>query len=279
MQIHRPLNYIQDVDDPRDFKFDKRLFKNKTKNQRSKILGRLPKKIDHEQNMTPVKDQGQLGSCVGFSCVAVKEWQEWQEYLRIKDNIDLDKNPFNDLSEQWLYYNCKKIDNIPNEGTTLRAAMKVLQKKGVPNEEAWEYNPNEKGSPESWAKKIAKFTRINNYYKINNLTQLKLALLHTPVPIGVLVFKTFYKVRNNGLVELPKRNQSELGGHAICVVGYDDEMKVIKFKNSWGTRWGKRGYGYLPYKYFKKYCIMAWAFDDLFQTEENIEKIQNFSKK
>ena len=32
-----------------------------------------------------------------------------------------------------------------------------------------------------------------------------------------------------------------LGGHAVCVIGYDDSTRMFKMRNSWGTSWGKSG--------------------------------------
>jgi hypothetical protein len=49
------------------------------------------------------------------------------------------------------------------------------------------------------------------------------------------------------------------GGHAICIVGHDDKKKQFKFKNSWGKSWGKKGYGFLPYRYMGKYLMDAWS--------------------
>jgi len=39
-------------------------------------------------------------------------------------------------------------------------------------------------------------------------------------------------------------------GHAVVVTGLNDTLGLIEFKNSWGTFWGKQGYGYLSYDYF-----------------------------
>ena len=43
-----------------------------------------------------------------------------------------------------------------------------------------------------------------------------------------------------------------LGGHAVCLVGYDDNFKNTRngyfiAKNSWGPTWGDKGYFYMPY--------------------------------
>lgn len=258
MQEHYPLDYIPDGEDKRDFSFDKKTFKQLTRNKRSKILGSLPKEIDHTKNMTPVKDQGKFGSCVAFATAALKEWQEWQEYLKIYEG-DLNKNVFSDLSEQWIYYKAKEIDNIESEGTTIRAALKVLKNIGVPPESYWKYNPQAKGKPKGNAEEISELTKIDFYFRIKSLAQMKLALLHTPVPIGIMIFDNFYNPSYSGVVNLPGTFDTKLGGHAVCSVGYNDNNKIIKIKNSHGTKWANSGYGYITYDYFKKYCMAAWA--------------------
>jgi hypothetical protein len=41
-----------------------------------------------------------------------------------------------------------------------------------------------------------------------------------------------------------------VGGHALCVVGYDDNVGggAFKIANSWGKNWGKSGFFWLRYK-------------------------------
>jgi C1A family cysteine protease len=48
---------------------------------------------------------------------------------------------------------------------------------------------------------------------------------------------------------MPGSQERVLGGHAIVAVGYDDKTRLFKFRNSWGTGWGDKGYGHLPYAY------------------------------
>lgn len=45
------------------------------------------------------------------------------------------------------------------------------------------------------------------------------------------------------------------GGHAIVLVGYDDEQKVFMFKNSWGPKWGQEGYGFVTFDHIDQYSF------------------------
>ena len=73
---------------------------------------------------------------------------------------------------------------------------------------------------------------------------------HTIV-IGISVYESFesVEVSKTGIVPIPKDGENNLGGHAILIVGYDDDKKCFKFRNSWGESWGDKGYGYIPYNY------------------------------
>ena len=43
---------------------------------------------------------------------------------------------------------------------------------------------------------------------------------------------------------------SELSGHIMTIVGYDDNDKTFTIANSWGDYWGDNGYFYMDYEYF-----------------------------
>ena len=74
---HETLTYKKDPEDERDFKFNTGF----SKGEFSRAVAKAPSVVDHTFSMSSVKDQGQLGSCVGFAVSAMKEWQETREHL------------------------------------------------------------------------------------------------------------------------------------------------------------------------------------------------------
>lgn len=48
-----------------------------------------------------------------------------------------------------------------------------------------------------------------------------------------------------------------LGGHALCVIGYNDSLGVFEIMNSWGPAWGDQGYFTVSYKTFTERAFQA----------------------
>jgi C1A family cysteine protease len=206
----------------------------------------------------------------------MKEWQEKNEHdSEIKEGKkDHRKGKDYDYSEAWIYWNCKKIDGYAGEGTSIRTAMQVLNKIGVPTEKAWPYSDDKLniGEPKRWASMIAKWALAGTYYRVDTVEQAKIALEKDgPFVMGVPCFYDFF-FPINGVIKDPADGERSYGGHAICCVGYDDDRKLLKFKNSWGTGWGQRGYGYLSYNYFNKYSWGNWACRDIEVSKEMLKE-------
>jgi len=237
--------------------------------------------VDHSSQMSPVKDQGEFGSCVAFALAALKEWQEKKEFVFEKYVLDKPKertiDDEYDFSEQWIYYQTKKIDKHPEEeGLSIRDGLKILHKIGVPVEQAWIYTEGiDIGKPEKWAHLVARWNKIGAYYRIRTMQELKNALIDSPVILGIAVFDEMMDPGESGYITMPRDLNLYYGGHAICVVGFDETTKLFKFKNSWGTDWGSDGYGFLPYEYIENFTMDAWACKDMRITKADLKGKQD----
>jgi hypothetical protein len=242
----------------------------------SEATPELPLKVDHRMDMTPVRGQGQRGTCVAHTAAAMLE----HALIRAK------KGKRNlDLSEQYLYWACKAIDGAMNdEGTFIKYAVEVLRE-GVPlekisagacRERIWKYAPsviagNESHAPVPKRVRSAPRFEVSHFQKVNHasISDLKNALAEGHC-VGLSVFTYHFwndpYVWREGIISLPVGIKPD-GAHAVCLVGYEDDDDTHQdgyfiFKNSWTNAWGAArpdtGYGSLPYRYVISEAIEAW---------------------
>merc|ERR1711976_926971 len=72
---------------------------------------------------------------------------------------------------------------------------------------------------------------------------------------------------NGGWMPMPQVGEKIIGGHCVCIVGYDDACQVLVARNSWGSSFGDHGFFYMPYDFVTNdncdgaYCI-TWVSGD-----------------
>jgi C1A family cysteine protease len=201
----------------------------------------LPKTVDLRANCSPIEDQGNLGSCTGNAVAGIVE------YLDRKSGKNLD------VSRLFIYYEERVLIGTVTEdsGAYIRDGIKVLNKKGAPLESIWPYNINRFATrPNVLAYTDAAKRKAGTYEKVANFAGVKNALARGfPVVIGFDVYESFYNIGSNGIMPYPNTATEELlGGHAVAIVGYNDNTSRFIVRNSWGTSWADRGYFYMPYR-------------------------------
>jgi C1A family cysteine protease len=215
-------------------------------------LEQLPEKTDFSDKIHYIHNQLYLGSCSAQASTVAME-------------IRSPKEEYRPLSPLFVYWNTRKFEGTsPNEdsgATSLSDVIYVVNQWGACSEKLWPYD-NYKQDFKKEPTKVCyedalKTTVLDNISHSNvtyDLTALKTVLAQEiPVMGGVAVYASFEseEAKETGKIPLPKRGEKLLGGHAITFVGYNDQMKALKFVNSWGEQWGDQGCGYLPYAYFE----------------------------
>jgi len=203
-------------------------------------------KVDLRDKCPQVYNQGELGSCTANALGCAIQYDE------MKQNLLNNESP----SRLFIYYNERDMEgNIDNDtGASLRDGVKSINKIGYCNETQWPYDIEkfrEKPSQECYD--FARKHKALTYKKVQqDETHIKSVLnMGFPIVFGISVYESFESesVAKTGIVPLPEKDERMLGGHAIVLVGYDEEKRLFTFRNSWGEQWGDKGYGYLPFEY------------------------------
>jgi hypothetical protein len=92
--------------------------------------------------------------------------------------------------------------------------------------------------------------RIKQAARLRSAAEVRRSLADgMPVVCGLDAHESFYSdaVAKTGDVPLPAPGDALVGGHAMLIVGYDDNRQAFLVRNSWGAAWGEQGYCRIPY--------------------------------
>lgn len=261
MTLKKRVNFgwIPDSPDPRDHKFKANL--------RALSSISLPTRVDlTERHNFRVYDQGMIGSCVAHATASAIEYAH---AIRPNDpNVPdfLEEDRKFPVSRLFLYYEARQAIGLTQEdsGCMIRDCLRAAYNIGAPRETGWKYDESKFATkPPKRSYKYAPYHKITAYKAVNvNALELKVALASgLPVLFGVMLFDSFFSGPD---VPTPRTNEGILGGHCMLAVGYDDSTRRVKFLNSWGTEWGREGYGTIPYSYIgnPRYGDDYWTITD-----------------
>lgn len=214
-------------------------------------------------------NQGAQPSCVGWA----SGYGARTIAYAIKNNWKYNKTKINQhtFSPSFVYnqikfkgdYNCKR-------GSYIADAMKLIKNNGILRLNEFGYNQkNCTSKPSSYSLQTAKKNTIYSFERLSKwgdnsnsfIRKVKKAISEkNPVVIGMNIKKSFYRAKGYWNAS----DSQSIGGHAMVVVGYDDNKYGGAFEilNSWGTFWGNSGYIWVKYNDFKTYTNSTFVMVD-----------------
>ena len=203
----------------------------------------LPLDKDWTGFITPVRDQGNCGSCWAFATTAALE-----SNILIEGNIP---GVDDDRAEQILV-SCSSAGNC--NGGYISTASDYIRSTGLPPEPYFNYTATNNSCGNAQPGWQNDTSRIGTWSYVNtapaNLGAIKNALAtYGPLVTTMDVYYDFFSY-SGGIYEYAAGSLQ--GGHAILIVGYKDDTSrgdggYFRVKNSWGIGWGDAGYFYIGY--------------------------------
>lgn len=230
----------------------------------------IPNSTDLRKWCPPIENQESLGSCTANAGVALVEY-----YMRRASGEHID------ASRLFLYKVTRNLLHWTDDrGAFLRTTMGAMVLFGVPPEEYWPYIIADfDKEPSSFCYAFAQDFKTIQYFRLDPPSTSEDLLLKRvktylaaglPLMFGFAVFSSIEQAGDHGKIPFPGPLDNDLGGHAVVAVGYNDKMKIksttsgkettgaLLIRNSWGTGWGDKGYGWLPYEYVLSGLAIDW---------------------
>lgn len=227
---------------------------------------------------TPLS-QGNYGTCVGWSSafcaftILVAQSNNWT------DKAVIDAHTF---SPGFVYSQIKTASDVGCKyGTYIPDALDLMKTKGVPKYSEMNISCPTSISLEVFNQaakyKIQDYAKLFDSYNIESVKNqaVKKSLSEgKPVVIGMKCPSSFNKAKGYWV---PTEDASQNhGGHAMCVIGYDDNKYggAFEIQNSWGDWWGNNGYIWIKYSDFQTW--VKYAYELIYiakKTNENVKDL------
>lgn len=235
----------------------------------------FPVEFDISEYLPEVRSQGKQGSCVAWATgYYLKSFQE--NYEDFQNEITV----FNNEMSPAYIYNQIKVAGC-GDGSVIQHALDTIVNQGIADWNLMVYNENDCATqPDDQVKEAAIPNKLENYFYLDPelvFEQTKAALLNNqPVVIAITIDRSYFGARDGNGEFIYRKYKSSDGGHAMLVVGYDDNRNAFKVVNSWGKNWGNEGFVWIDYKAFQEagdltsdfpVLCEAWITNDIIQPQ------------
>ena len=218
-------------------------------------IANLPESVDLRSLCPPVYDQGNLESCTAHAIGAAIQYNQMQTLQRSFVP-----------SRLFIYYNERVLEGSIKQdaGAMIRNGIKTVARLGAPPEDVWPYDESAVfHQPHADAYAAAKLDLVTVYSRVGQTLPLLQACLAEGFPIvfRYTCFPSMDHTWDDGVIPMPGLTEPEDGGHCMLIVGYNNADRTFLVRNSWGTGWGRQGYGTMPYDYIlsPKWTTDLWT--------------------
>lgn len=231
----------------------------------------LPEAVNLQRFAPSVGNQGSQGSCVAWSSAYAA--RTIVESARTGESGDRLR-----FSPAFLY---NQIGLEGCQGSYIIRAMEYMTKQGSVPYNDFEYTDQDcsRQPDQSLIRRAGEF-KMRGFNRLspgdrNDAVDIRAIRQNlsqgAPVVIGMMVGPSFMQGmmgRDLWEPEAGDRSMNGFGGHAMCVVGYDDKLYGGAFliMNSWGPEWGNNGFGWVRYGDFQYYVREAYGLEPLAPT-------------
>ncbi|MBN2083250.1 hypothetical protein JW859_13710 [bacterium] len=224
----------------------------------TKVASSLPASVDLRPYAPPVSNQGSMGSCTAFgvadAAYNIMLSQLYGEYGWDVNNDDYRSSPM------WVYvksgiapYGSWDPPCGSSVGRYMSQPFNLLTSTGSAVEATVPYYATSNCSTTfpTQASAEAAVLRINGWYSISRTgivdsIKEQLAVYNRPVVIAMYGLESGFLYYSGGVYHYGG-TAGAAGGHAMCIVGYDDDLQAFNVRNSWGGSWGVGGYWWCGY--------------------------------
>ena len=228
----------------------------------------LPEHADLQQFAPGVGDQGHQGSCVA--------WSSAYGARTIAEAARTGQDPNSLRYSPAFLYNQIGLEGC--EGSYIIRAMEYMTSNGAVGYDEFPYTDKDcTRQPDDRLLEAARQHRMRGFNRLtpgdrNNVVDLRAIKENlnqgAPVVIGMMVGGTYMQdMKGKDLWEPTDEDLSMMGfgGHAQCVVGYDDTKYggAFHIMNSWGPSWGKDGFAWVRYRDFRRFVREAYGLEPM----------------
>ena len=207
----------------------------------------LPQSVNLSGRFPPPGDQGEQGACVGWA-VGYAARSYYISGPAGGSRLTARQIP----SPAYIYDSIRSPGTSCNSGTRISDALNLLKKGAVAFAE-YPYDEDRCRRPGTQIRARASKFRIADWQMVNikRLDQVKgeLAGGH-PVVVGMVPNRDFHRLRGRKVWRAGPTTKYQ-SGHAVTVVGYSERGQYFTVINSWGRKWGERGFGRISYDTFR----------------------------